>query len=97
MKISLNELNQMFDDLVKEKKLRAEVSNWAIEKRQTEDNNDLIYEPASEEDRIWRGILYLTGVDLRNIDGGYLESLEDFAAYKEKMNSSNFIKPIICP
>ncbi len=84
LKISVSELRQVFDSLIKEEKSREEVAAWALKFQLAEDENDLQYDPPNEEDKIWDGIQYLTGVDLKNIDGSYLHSLKSFIRYKNE-------------
>ena len=82
MKISLNEIKQAFDFLIKEKKSREELASWAQKFQLAEDDGVLEYDPPSEEDKIWDGIEYLMGVDLKDIDGSYLHTIESFVEYK---------------
>jgi hypothetical protein len=47
--------------------------------------NNLINETISqEEDRIWKGIQYLLGVDLKEDLITYLHTVEDFRSYYDK-------------
>jgi hypothetical protein len=84
MKISLNEIKQSFDFLIKEKKSREELASWAQKLQLAEDDGVLEYDPPSEEDKIWDGIEYLMGVDLKDIDGSYLHTIESFVEYKNE-------------
>ena len=86
MKISINEIQRAFDDLICERKSREAIASWALELQFAEDANDLIYEPLSDEKKIWDAIGYLTGVDLLNIDGSYLHSIENFVEFKNKLD-----------
>ncbi|MFY7991748.1 MAG: hypothetical protein ACOVP4_00520 [Bacteriovoracaceae bacterium] len=84
MKISLNEIKQAFDFLIKDKKSREELAFWAQKFQLAEDDGVLEYDPPSEEDKIWDGIEYLMGVDLKDIDGSYLHTIESFVEYKNE-------------
>jgi hypothetical protein len=84
MKVSLDEIKQAFDTVIAEKKSREEVASWAHQLQLAEDDNNLKYDPPSAEDKIWDGIEYLMGIDLRDADGSYLHSLESFIEYREK-------------
>lgn len=84
MKISLNEIRQAFDSLIKEKKSREELAAWAQKFQLSEDDGDLEYDPPNEEDIIWDGIEYLMGVDLKDVDGSYLHSIKSFVQYKHE-------------
>lgn len=86
MKVTLDEIKQIFDDLIKEKKPFEEVSNWALERLFADDVEPLQCEPPTERLKILRAILYLTGVDLRDLDGGYLHSIENFIDFKNELN-----------
>jgi hypothetical protein len=50
-----------------------------------EDARELQYDPSGEEERIWRAILYLTGIALRDESGLYLHSVENFRDYRRKL------------
>ena len=84
MKVFLNEISQAFDSIIKEEKPREEVASWASKLLFAADDDKLEYDPPYEEDRIWDGIGYLMGVDLLNIDGSYLHSIENFIQYKKE-------------
>lgn len=84
MKVSLNEIKQVFDSLIQEKKTREEISNWAIELQFTHDDRNLIFDPPDEKDKIWDAISYLTGVDLLDIDGTYLHSIDNFIDFRKE-------------
>ncbi len=84
MKISLNKIKQAFDFLIKEKKSREELASWAQKFQLAEDDGELEYDPPSEEDKIWDGIEYLMGVDLKDTDGSYLHTIESFIKYKNE-------------
>jgi len=82
--IELNEIKQAFNYLIKEQKTREELANWAQKLQHAEDNGSLQYYPPDEEDKIWDGIEYLMGVDLKDADGSYLHSKESFIKYKKE-------------
>jgi hypothetical protein len=71
MKISINNVKQAFDFLIEKEKSREELASWAQKFQLAADNGDLEYDPPSVEDKIWDGIEYLMGVDLKDIDGSY--------------------------
>jgi len=74
-----------FDELINEKKTREELSSWALQFIFAEDKNNLEYDPISDEDKIWEGLKYLTGVDLKDVDGSYFHSIENFVQYKNNL------------
>lgn len=85
MKISLNEIQKAFSDLIDEKKSREEIALWASKTQEANDNEDLEYDPVLEKKKIWRSITYLMGVDLRDYDGSYLHSIDNFIDFKKKI------------
>lgn len=85
MIVSLDEIKQIFEELIKEKKTREQISAWAKIRQQANDTDELEYEPANEKNRIWRSIKYLLGVDLRDIDGSYLHSLENLIEFRKEL------------
>lgn len=86
MKVSLKEIKIVLDSLIQEEKSREEISDWALTRQEAEDMGELEYIPSNEEDRIWKVISYLTGVDLLDIDGSYLHSVENFIDFRNEMN-----------
>jgi hypothetical protein len=84
MKISLNEIKQAFDSLIDKKKSREEIASWASKRQIVNDSGNLEFEPASEKKKIWRGITYLIGVDLKDVDGSYLHSIDNFTDFRKK-------------
>lgn len=76
----------MFDSLIQEEKSREELSNWAFTLMEANDQRTLEYDPPFEKNKIWRGILYLIGVDLLDIDGSYLHSIDNFIQFRDINN-----------
>ncbi len=85
MKVTLNEIKGVFDDLVQEKMSREDIACWALKRQFANDADSLEFEPSTEKNRIWRAITYLMGVDLKDIDGSYLHSIENFIEFRKKM------------
>lgn len=81
MKVSLDEIKSIFNDLIEEKKSREQVAFWASQRQFENDANKLEFELTYEKKKIWRGITYLMGVDLRDMDGDYLHSTENFIEF----------------
>ena len=84
MKVTLNEIEQAFDLIINEKKSREDIALWAIKFQSAEDNGKLEYDPPSEEDKIWDGIQYLTGVDLLDNDRIYFHSVKNFVDFRDE-------------
>lgn len=85
MKVSIKEIKEVFDNLVQEKIPREQIASWASKRQSANDADDLEFEPPTEKKKIWRAITYLMGVDLKNIDGSYLHSIENFVEFRNKM------------
>lgn len=85
MQITLYEIKTKFDELINEDIPREAITEWAKKRQEAEDDEQLEYDPPFEENRIWRAITYLMGVDLKDIDGSYLHSIENFNDFRKKM------------
>jgi hypothetical protein len=86
MKLSLHEIQEVFTELIEERKSREEIASWAVQRQAAHDYDNLEFEPASEKKKLWEGIIYLMGVDLRDIDGSYLHSIENFIDFRKETN-----------
>lgn len=86
MYVSTEEIKKQFEGLIEGINPREYYASWAAEKMIAEDNNELEYESPKDETKIWNGIKYLLGVDLRGLDGEYLHSIDNFIEFKNKMN-----------
>ncbi len=85
--VSIYKIETLFEDLINQNRSREEIAGWALEALYAEDRRELIYEPKEEEDKIWKAIIYLTGVDLLvNEEGCYLHSLDDFIDFKNELD-----------
>jgi hypothetical protein len=84
--LSLVEIRNAFDELLSETKTREELSHWASSLMKLQDDDLLVYEPVTDEDRIWNALVYLSGVDLKTDKATYTHAPEDFAAFvKEEL------------
>ena len=79
--ISLKQLKEKYEALIQHKVSREEVSNWAGELCEAEDEDHLEYLPKEAEDQLWKGLDYLHGFDLAGHETKYLLSLEDLKLY----------------
>jgi hypothetical protein len=61
VKVSLTEMQNIFNDLIKENKSREEIASWALQRQVANDAEDLEFEPAFEKKKIWGCIIFLTG------------------------------------
>ena len=87
--VNIKDVEEKFNDLICEKISREEVSNWALDMQDAEDECSLEYFPKNKEDAIWEGISYLTGVDLPDLNRKYLHCKEDFIREKNKIFSNS--------
>jgi hypothetical protein len=85
MKIYLNEIKEKFKQLIDEKTSRELIAKWAKERQIAEDNDQLEYVPSEEKTRLWKAVLYLMGVDLLDMDGSYLHSINNFIELRDTM------------
>ncbi len=78
MKITLDDIRQKFDALNGETESREEIADFATRAMEADDAGSLEMEPAFA-DKIWKSLLYLSGVDLKDEPDRYLHSTGDFA------------------
>lgn len=77
MKITLQDIQDKFDALNSGAQSREEVAEYASRAMEADDAGALEMEkPAS--DKIWKAILYLSGVDLKDNPDTYLHTKSDF-------------------
>ena len=86
MKVSLDEIKQVFDELIDGKKTREEASSWALKRVFASDEKILEYDPPHDEKNIWEAIIFLAGVDMISTDRPYLFDKEDFIEYKHRLD-----------
>ena len=86
MNVSLLEVINVFDELIRGELSREGASDWARKRKIAEDAGELEYEPASQEQKIWDSILYLEGVDLKDGPDSYLHIIDDFRDYRCKLS-----------
>lgn len=86
LEVSLNEIQEMFNDLIQEKKAREEIADWASQRQQADDEDNLEFQPQEERKKIWRALIYLMGVDLLDMDGSYLHSIENFIDFRNNID-----------
>lgn len=84
MRISISEISKIFDNLINEVDSRESISEWAFERMDAHDNNDLEFENRIDKNRIMRALSYLCGVDLLDMDGTYLHSTENFIDFRNE-------------
>jgi hypothetical protein len=83
MEITINDVKNIFNQLISGVITREEADEWAYKLTEDEDANNLVYNPASKEDLIWDAISYLHGIDMQTAPGEYMYSIEDIKAHYE--------------
>lgn len=84
MKISLLDVQQVFNDLLNHKISRDDAEEWARKRMNALDNQDLIFDPPIKEELLWKAVIYLSGVGLKISPDMYME---DDIGIKETFNT----------
>ncbi|OTG78032.1 hypothetical protein B9T33_14690 [Acinetobacter sp. ANC 5054] len=77
MEVTLDQVRSVFEDVLQKRMTREEASVWAFSVIVASDNDSLTLVPNEKKDKLWKGILYLGGIDLIGIPYGYLFYEED--------------------
>lgn len=77
MNVEKNLVQAHFDAILSGNATREAVSDWARELREAHDRNDLAISPEVDRPQLWKAILFLEGVDLRDAPDSYLHNEED--------------------
>lgn len=73
MKISLLNVQQVFNDLLNHKISREDVEEWVRKRMNALDNQDLTFDPPIKEELLWKALVYLSGVGLKISPDKYME------------------------
>ncbi|MEB6624724.1 hypothetical protein MXM84_09465 [Acinetobacter pittii] len=84
MKISLLDVQQVFNDLLNHKISRDDAEEWARKRMNALDSQDLIFDPPVKEELLWKAVIYLSGVGLKISPDMYME---DDIGLKETFNT----------
>ena len=85
MKVSIDDIHHAFNELITEKKSREEIALWAEDRQRAHDNNQLEFCSPQNKEKIWDAIGFLSAVDMiKDKDGNYLYTIDDFIFYKDK-------------
>ena len=84
MKVTLQDIQQRFDALIEGTESREDVAEFAGLAMRADDARSLEIE-YKFEDRIWKAILFLSGVDLQYEPGRYLYSVVDFIKTRKNL------------
>ncbi len=79
--VSLDDIRRVFGDLLSSRKSREGIAKWASAILTKNDRNELILFPVIDRQRIWKAIVYLTGVDLMDSPSSYFHINSDFENY----------------
>lgn len=86
MEIKLLDVEEVFRSLLEGRISREAADRWAYSVLQASEADSLIFVPAGEQEKIWRGVMYLYGIDTKDTPNSYLHSLEDIQrAFAEKL------------
>lgn len=84
MKISLLDVQQVFNDLLNHKISREDAEEWARKRMNALDNQDLTFDPPIKEQLLWKAVIYLSGIGLKISPDKYME---DEIGIKEIFNT----------
>ncbi|HAV6041717.1 TPA: hypothetical protein R1P52_000492 [Acinetobacter baumannii] len=73
MKISLLDVQQVFNDLLNHKISREDAEEWARKRMNALVNQDLTFDPPIKEELLWKALVYLSGVGLKISPDKYME------------------------
>ncbi|WP_159156866.1 hypothetical protein [Acinetobacter baumannii] len=73
MKISLLDVQQVFNDLLNHKNSREDAEEWARKRMNALVNQDLTFDPPIKEELLWKALVYLSGVGLKISPDKYME------------------------
>ena len=75
--VSFHDVQKIFTLIISGKISRERADEWADSMLRESEYRSLVFSPTEDEQKIWRGIMYLLGVDLQVAPGEYLHSLDD--------------------
>lgn len=84
MQLTLTEINEVFEKLIKADISREDADRWAYARMQAFDSNKLEFSPSSDENKLWSAVKYLYGIDTKVAPGEYMHSLDEI---KDKFES----------
>ncbi|MDC4552941.1 hypothetical protein VXO67_06210 [Acinetobacter baumannii] len=73
MKISLLDVQQVFNDLLNHKISREDAEEWARKRMNALVNQDLTFDPPIKEELLWKALVYLSGIGLKISPDKYME------------------------
>lgn len=85
MIVTLQDIQKAFADLESGSRSREEIASYASSAMRADDANSLRMEPSADSPIIWRAIIYLTGVDIKEPPESYLHCIEDFVEFRKSI------------
>ena len=86
MELTVLGVKKIFLDVISYQISREDADLWASKMIKYEESGELVYSPPEDEDKVWSGVIYLLGIDLKISRDEYLLSMDDLiAAYHEKL------------
>jgi len=82
MKVNLTRIRSQFDAILMGTIEREQVADWARKLREASDREELAVKPESDWEVVWKAILFLEGVDLKDAPDSYLHNEEDILREK---------------
>jgi hypothetical protein len=83
--IHINEIKAVLNELLDKKISREDASDWALKLRESWDNKNLKFIPEEFEQIIWKSILFIEGIDLRDAPNCYLHNDQDIQRVLQKL------------
>ena len=76
MNLSLSDVKEVFNDLLGNKITREQAEKWAELRMKAFDADELSFEPRSDEELLWKAVIYLSGVAMKVSPDEYMEDEE---------------------
>lgn len=77
MELSLVTIRAKFDEVLAMAVTRESASDWARLLREASDRNELTILPLEKKRVIWKALIFLEGVDMKDAPDSYLHNEED--------------------
>lgn len=77
MKIDIQLVRKVFEDVLSGHISREEADEWAVSIIKLDETGNVKYTPPSDESKIRDGILFLRGIDLKDSPESYLHDEDD--------------------
>jgi adenylyl- and sulfurtransferase ThiI len=84
VKVTLEDIRGKFNALENGEESREEIANFAIQAIKADDAQSLEME-SNFSDKIWKAIIYLSGVDLKDSPDAYFHSIANFVEFRGRL------------